>query len=223
MSRHGHYVEADTISKIDESDEGYGIDRENGWGTLYLSKDECNGFVPQVGDAIVVFLRNSTLVVGVIIENHVIRYKTAQQYEEDHKTMVEGFRLKKLERYIEHGAELKARVEKLHPKLKARMERFAAESGEEFWIDSADYEMICLEGANALLNKVFELYGADKPFDAHIKWINDWWDINSDKHDPPYDYQKQMSLVPDFGEGHSGNTAGAAKFMAVAVLDGTEI
>lgn len=221
MSRHGHNVEAATITKIDESDDGYAIDREPGWGTFWLSKDECNGFVPQVGDAIVVFTRNFSLVVGVIIENHVIRYKTAKQYEQDHKKMVEGFRLRKLEAYVEHGDELKARVEKLPAPLRERMHRFADEDGVEFWVDSAPYEMAVMEGAAALLKKVHEL-SLDRPEDA-ISWINDWWDINSDKHNPPYDYKKQMEIVPDFGEGHSGFTASAAKGMAIAVLEGKEV
>lgn len=226
MSRHGHSVELSTISKIKELSDGYEIDRSEGWGTLWLSKDECNGFVPQDGDAVVIFTRNFSQVVGVIIENHVIRYKTTDQFNADRKAMLDGFRLDKLERYVKFGDTLKARVDKLHPALKARMERFAAvaETPEDFWIEDAPYEMICLQGATALLNKVEELGylpNLEAPISPNntltlraIEWINDWWE---------QDYNRQMELVPDFGEGHSGFTASAAKGLAIMVLEGKDV
>lgn len=232
-NRHGHNVEAGTITKIDESESGYGIDRSVGWGTLFVSKDECNGFVPQVGDAIILFTTQASFVHGVIIENHVIRYKTKKQAEYDRQDMLNEFRLEKLERYIKHGDELKARVEKLHRKFQERMERFVNEADDpvEFWIDSAPYEMICLEGATALLNKTAELFpyppkrsaisgkfATDEDRQAvnkqRIDWIEEWWNKR---------YEEQQALVPDFGDGHSGFTASAGKGMAIAVLKGEPV
>lgn len=233
-NRDGYDVEVSPIKSVDLYEEGgCAITRDSpGWGTFGLSASELNGFVPQVGDIVVVYTEGFSKIRGVAIDGRVFRYTTPAQAKADHEQWLKNYRLEKLERYIEHGEKLKERVTKLHPVLQARMARFAAESGVEFWIDSAPYEMACLEGAQALLNKVNSLTTRQYPegegddsvrplFDEEkIQWINDWWDINSDKHDPPYDYKKQMEIVPDFGDGHSGNTAGAAKSIAVMILSG---
>jgi hypothetical protein len=229
-NRHGQNVEVDTISKIDETRDGYAIDRTEGWGTLFISKDECNGFVPQVGDAIIYFTTNLSLVHGIIIENHVIRYKTAKQQQADRQEMLDGFRLRKLEEYVKHGDDLKARAAALPSPFKERMERFTSESDDpvEFWVESAGYEMICLEGAAALLRKVGEVFEdehidnwTDEAKAAGIEWIENWWNMNT--KEGGYDYKGQMEIVPDFGEGHSGFTASAAKSMAIAVLEGKPV
>lgn len=218
-NRDGYNVEVSPIKSVDLYDEGgCAITREEpGWGTFGLSAAELNGFIPQVGDVVVVYTEGFSSIRGVIIDGHVFRYHTPAQAKAEHEQWKKNYRLEKLERYVEHGDALKERVKSLHPVLQARMARFGAESGIEFWVDSAPYEMACLEGTQALLNKVESL---DLEGDAAVAWVNDWWDINSDKHDPPYDYEKQMEIVPDFGDGHSGNTAGAAKAMAVMILSG---
>lgn len=221
-NRHGQSVELDNISKVEFSANGScTIDRETGWGTFILTADELDGFVPQVGDAIVVMTTNMSFVRGVIIENRVLRYHTKAQTEAAHKQMTDGFRLEKLERYVKDGDALKARVKNLHPRLRARMYRFAAEDGEEFWIDSATYEMYALEGANALINKVTELFPLHTDTDQRVQWIEDWWNMNT--KEGGYDYKGQMALLPEFGDGHSGNTAGAAYGLALRVLKGEEV
>lgn len=218
-NRDGHVVKLLTITKVEETEQSYGITSTDGM-TFGVSKIECDGFVPQVDDPLVLTTQNFSMVAGVIINGRVIRNKSQAMLDAEHETWMMKHRLDKLERYIEEGDALKARVEKLHPRLRARMYRFAAENGRDFWIDDAPYEMYALEGANALLDKVKEL---ELKGDAAVEWINDWWDINSDKHDPPYDYKKQMEMVPDFGDGHSGNTAAAAKAIAILVLEGRDV
>lgn len=218
-NRHDQDVELDTISNVVIRDDGVEINRTNGWGTLFISNEELDGFVPQVCDAIVTMTTNFSFVRGIIIENRVIRYTTAKQAEKEAKQFTDNIRLRKLEAYIKHGDALRQRVQKLHPRLRARMERFAAEGGVEFWIDSAPYEMAVLEGANALLNKVETLGARDNQ--VKINWINAWWNMNT--QEGGYDYKGQMEAVPDFGDGHSGFTASAAKSLAVAILEGQDV
>jgi hypothetical protein len=88
--------------------------------------------------------------------------------------------------------------------------------------------MICLEGAAALLRKVGEVFEdehidnwTDEAKAAGIEWIKNWWNMNT--KEGGYDYKGQMEIVPDFGEGHSGFTASAAKSMAIAVLEGKPV
>ena len=231
-NRDGYNVGLHSVEKVElYGDGGAAITYDNGY-TFGVGEEELNGFVPQVGDSLVMFTKGFSMVMGVIIENRVVRYKTPAQADKDHKAMVDGFRLEKLERYVKHGDELKARAAALPKPLADRMARFASEEDAvEFWIDSAPYEMACLEGAAALIRKVMELGfitdvhdptddgGAD--IEGAVEWINDWWNMN--EKEGGYDYKGQMALVPDFGDGHSGFTASAAKGLALAVLEGKEI
>lgn len=216
-NRDGHKVELHEIERVEIEDDGAEITYDNGF-TFFVSNSELDGFVPVVGDPLVLTTRNFSNVLGIIIDGRVIRRKTEAQFQEEHEQWKKNLRLERLERYLKEGPALKERARRLHPLLAARMERFSREKGEEFWIEDASYEMACLEGADALLRKTEEM----EPKSA-IKWIEEWWDINSDKHDPPYDYKKQMELVPDFGEDHSGFTASAAKGMAIAVIEGIPV
>lgn len=213
-NRYGQRVELNTLEKVIDEGDSYSLTLQGSW-SLFVSKRECGDFVPQVGDWILVSYQGFNSIAGIIIEGRVLRAKTPEQIEAEHQQWKRDYRLEKLERYLEHGDALKERVKKLHPALQARMARFDSEGGVEFWIDSAPYEMAVLEGAQALLNKTEELGLSGN--DA-VRWVEDWWALNTKEHN--YDYKRQMEMVPDFGDGHSGNTAGAAYQMALMLLDG---
>lgn len=215
QDRNGWNVE---LHKVESFDPEYNSITFEGGTTFGLSEDELDGFVPQPGDVCVLTTKNYSMVMGVIIEGRVLRRKTLAQANRERQQMLDGFRLERLEAYVKDGDELKRRVEKLHPRLRARMYRFAAESGVEFWIEDASYEMYALEGANVLLNKVNSL---GLTGDNAVEWIKEWASLNTAEHN--YDYAKQMEMVPDFGDGHSGNTYGAAVGIAKAVLEGKEV
>lgn len=221
-NREGQKIELSEIEKVRDIDSGFEVTQKGGW-TLFIGKDECGDFTPRDGDWMLVSYHGFNTIAGIIIEGRVIRAKTTKQIEDDHEQWMKNLRLRRLERYIKHGDALKADAAALATPLRERMERFVAEAENpvDFWIEDAGYELACLKGADALLRKVAAL-GLDTPEEA-IKWIEDWWDINSDKHDPPYDYKKQMEIVPDFGDGHSGFTASAAKGLAVLVLKGEKV
>lgn len=230
-NRYGQVVTLDSIAKVNMTERGYEITGVDGWGTFHVNFDELDGFVPQEGDAFVLMTTNFSYIRGLIIEHRVIRYMTDKQMEEDRKRMLDGFRLNKLEEYVKNGEALKARAEALPAPLRDRMRRFSeGKDGVEFWIDSAPYEMAVLEGAAALLRavegKVPDINNDNVDLiltetTDKIAWIEDWWALNSEKHQ--YNYKRQMEIVPDFGDGHSGFTASAAKGMAIAVLRGDSI
>jgi hypothetical protein len=232
-NRHGYSVEVSPIEKIDwYEDGGCAITRgEPGWGTFGLGAEELNGFKPEVGDAIIVYTQGFSQIAGVAIDGHVLRYNTPEVLAAKHQEFVNANRLKRLEEYVAHGDELKARAEALPAPLRERMRRFADQGGTEFWIEDASYEMYALEGAAALLRKVQSLglvndidnteNNSDQANDTAVQWLEDWWALNTKEHN--YDYKTQMQMVPEFGDGHSGNTAGAAYSMAKAVLSGQEV
>lgn len=229
-------VDLETIERVDDEGDSYSIKKSDGW-NLFIGKDECDGFVPQVGDWILTE-RPVNNIATIIIEGRVVRRKSAKVIEAEHKAFSDSFRLKKLERFVAEGDELKARAAALPKALAERMERFAKEGGREFWIDSAGYEMCALEGSAALLRKVKELDLIDNidninhvSNDAYldesglpgvaIEWLENWWLLNTKTGG--YNYTKQMEMVPDFGDGHSGNTAGAAYALAIRILKGEDI
>lgn len=230
-NRDGYEVEVAPIEKVEFTDDGTcHITRgEPGWGTFSISADELDGFRPQVGDAVVVYSQGFSKIRGIAIDGRVFRYRTPTQAEADHEQWKKNYRLEQLERYIADGDALKARADALPLPLRLRMARFAAEGGVEFWIEDAGYEMYALEGCAALLRKVAKLgyiNSVDAPADGPdaagaVQWINGWWEINSAKYN--YDYKRQMEMVPDFGDGHSGNTAGAAYSFAIHLLEGGEL
>lgn len=226
--RNGWTVNLSTIEKVAGWEDSWQITKPDGW-SLSIHKDECDGFVPQEGDWILTEQAVNTIAT-IIIEGRVIRRKTPTQVEADHKAFCDGNRLRKLEAFVSEGDELRRRINVLPLPLRKRMARFEAEDGVEFLIDSAPYEMYALEGAAALLRKVMDLgyitdvdnpADGDADLDGAVQWIEDWWSLNTAEHD--YDYEKQKKLVPDFGEGHSGWTASAAKGLAVAILKGKEV
>jgi hypothetical protein len=228
--RNDYPVNLDTIEKVDDEGESYAIKKSDGW-SMWIGKSECDGFVPKVGDWILTETPVNNIST-IIIEGRVIRHKLPAQVDAEFQQFRKNLRLERLERYVANKDKMEQRVKALPLPLRLRMNRFSEESGMDFWIESADYEMFALEGAAALLRKVQELgYIANVDYPAHegndcegaIKWIEDWWKINSKDHDPPYDYKKQMEIVPDFGDGHSGNTAGAAYALAHHLLAGKDV
>jgi hypothetical protein len=231
----GRTVELVTLDKVEEHGESFSITRSDGW-SFGLSKRDLKGYVPQAGDWAVFVGDIGRPVAGVIVNGHTVFMKSQADMDAEHAQWVKNLRLERLEEFVKNGPALEKRIDALPAPLRARMYRFKAKDGPEKWmeflIDGAGYEMYALEGAAALLRKVQSLAliedanePAANPTAAAmaIDWINDWWNINSDKHDPPYDYAKQMAEVPDFGEGHSGNTAGAAKMLAVKALEGADL
>ena len=231
-NRDGYDVEIAPIKSVDFYEEGgCAITRgEPGWGTFGLTAKELNGFEPQAGDVVVIYTQNLSLIRGVVIDGHVLRYQTPAEAKAAHEEWQKERRLKQLENYVAHGDALKARAEALPIPLRDRMRRFSEESGIEFWIDSAGYEMAVMDGAAALLKKVQELgFIADVNYPSHegndvdgaLAWIEEWWSLNTEKHG--YDYKKQMEIVPDFGDGHSGFTASAAMGYARILLKGEAV
>lgn len=229
-NRHGQRMELTKIESVEDWEESYSLKLLDSW-CMGIGKSECGDFIPQAGDYILVSYHGFNTIAGVIIEGHVIRAKSPQQITDEHEQWKKNLRLKRLENYVANHDKMQARVAALPSPLRRRMERFGKENGVDFWIEDADYEMACVEGAAALLRKVKRLVLIDyvdspeantnEQVENAVKWIDDWWALNTKEHN--YDYKKQMEMVPDFGEGHSGHTAGAAKFMAVAVLEGTEV
>lgn len=230
-NRDGQKIELTEIDKVDvESSGGVSVRQKDGW-SLFINANELDGFVPQVGDWMLVSYHGFNTIAGIIIEGRVIRNKTTAQCEAEHEQWRKNYRLEKLERYIKDGDALKAEAYALPKPIALRFKRFDHENGIDFWIDDASYEMHAMKGAAALLRKVKELglvsniddidQNTAEEIEAGTKWIEEWHTLG--QKEGGYQHEKQMEIVPDFGEGHSGNTYGAAVSYALGILKGTVI
>lgn len=217
----GWTVENTFIDKVSVEDDWYWITGGHGW-TTGVSKEECGNLVPAIGDSLTVYTKGFSEVVGLEIAGHQVRYKTPSQVERERIDWLINYRQEKLDRLRNNWDNWQERVEKLHPVLKKRIRRFESQgesnnSKFEFWLEDGGYELMALEGANALINWATGpgRFGHETP-EAAVKY---WWSLNTAEHD--YNYQAQKDLVPEFGEGHSGNTAGAAYSLALGILTGS--
>lgn len=211
----GYNVEYTHIKDVEYTEDWYYITGQSGW-TFGLSKEECADVVPKTGDSLTVYTKNFSEVVGAEIEGRQVRYKTPAQVDRERIDWLIDYNQKKLDRLRENWDSWQERVERLHPTIKKRIRRFETQgesnnSKFEFWLEDGGYELMALEGANALLNAVDRNGGG-------IEWLDWWWSLNTKEYG--YNYKKQEELVPEFGDGHSGNTAGAAYSLARAILTG---
>lgn len=202
-------MERGIITEVNIHEDGGATIAYGGW-NINVRAEELIGFTPQVGQSIEVGPSVGFPIQYINIDGCVIRDISDEEQAQIREEMIAGFRRKKEEDFAEHGDEWKATVKTLLPVLRKRMERFEREEGDEFWIDMGAYELYAIKAADVLARKAMELHPED--YSAQIEWIN-WWDsLNSKTHD--YDYKYQMEVLPEFGDGHSGNTYGAAVYYA---------
>lgn len=211
-------MESGAITNIDwHEGGGAALTYEGGW-TLFVSAEELNGFAPKLGDLMVTGPSIGYPIQYIAIAGNVLRNISDEEQAEIHKTMVDGFRKKREEDFAEHGDEWKATAAALLPPLSARIKRFEEVNSDEFWIEDGGYELYALQAADALARHAISVYPGDT--EKQIEWI-EWWDsLNSKAHN--YDYKRQMEVLPEFGDGHSGNTHGAAVSFAKRVVRGQD-
>lgn len=150
--------------------------------------------------------------------------------------------------YLKIKPKLEDRLSALHPLLRERIEGFIEDRGEEkfFVEDMGEYELFIVEQANMLYesfknplvrqavweagakvpnNRTAPSYQWDEgnrdwDVDSPTDVLLAWWALNSKISD--YNYELQHELVPDWSNGHSGNTAGAAYWFAKSLLSEEE-
>jgi hypothetical protein len=136
-------------------------------------------------------------------------------------------KVKAWEDYLKAKPGLHARIYALPPRLRDRLVGFIEEYGQdEFFTEAMGgfYELFISEQA-AMLVREFSLYDAraavaaatGEPVGTPAEALDDWWELNSQKHD--YNYTEQHRLVPEWSSGHSGMTGSAAYYFARSILE----
>lgn len=205
------------VKKVDFYPEGgFSIEKSDGWSLFVTAKEhEKAGYDPKVGDDIDVTLYGFNHIAGIIIAGLVYRDKSVEDIERERQEWLDAYQREKEERYQKYKDVWQENVLTLHPTLQKRIRRFESEDP-KFWLESGEYEMAIMLGAQALINRAAQ-YAPDN-VDGQVKWIEWWTSLNTEQF--KYDYKRQMEECPEFGEGHSGNTASAAVWFAINTLTG---
>lgn len=146
---------------------------------------------------------------GFAINDELIQWKTPWERFAERIEWLADYDRKKRERFAEERAELDRKYEALPDPLKARIDRFRAESA-SFRVDSESYEMAAIWDAPKIQKALQpEVDAGGDP----IEVVNAFKDLT---------YEEQMAKVPDLSEGHSGNTFGGACMLAYRLLAGLE-
>lgn len=216
----GMKTEHGYVERVDLYDEGgFSIKKNDGWSFWVTAEEAAKvDYVPKMGDSVAITMYGFNDIAGIKIGGHTFRNNSVKDMEWKRIQWKADYNIKRHQRVLDNYDKWQAEVETLHPVLQKRIRRFENKTEPyDFWAEDGGYELAILSGATALIRWAT---GPDRPEDMTpdeaLVW---WWSLNSKEHD--YDYKRQMEIVPDFGDGHSGNTAGAAYSLARGIITGS--
>lgn len=201
------------ITSVKESDTGWEVTHD-GW-TIFVPNMPIQQYgrvlrpaiVPKVGDRLRLYGSFGHPVQGIQINEDVVFYRDQEQREASRRRWLEDHEAQKARSFTLRQGELDAEFDALPPFFRRRIERFRDENP-DFRKDSEGYEMFaCTEAVKiAYALEPTIPVPSEESIAAAVKEF----------YDKPWDEQKR--IVPDLGEGHSGNTFGGACSLAVAYL-----
>lgn len=214
-------VEEGTITKVEPYADG------GGWSVSYGDCWGCGvrdvGVEPKVGDHLVTYGRFGRPFHGQAINGVVLWYRSPEEMDEEHRLMVERMNAERRAEFEAKKDELDADYESLPALFRMRIDRFRAANPDFRW-EYEPYEMFTCTQAVVLADWARAQADDQTPGwkDRAVAALDAWWSINSAENDPPYDYQAQKDMIPGWGDGHSGNTAGCALMLAKQYLTAAE-
>lgn len=199
-----------TVEKVGER-------RAEGWTTISWDHGTTTGF--QIPDGVEVKVGDTLWLYGGsglgqschgwALNGKLIKWETPWERFSKRIKWLAQYDRDKRERFAEERAELDRKYEVLPDPLKARIDRFRAES-ESFRVDSEGYEMMAVWDAPKIQKALQpEVDAGGKPEDVVEAFR-------------ALSYEEQKAKVPDLDEGHSGNTFGGAVMLAYRLLSGQE-
>ena len=169
-----------------------------------------NGVVLEVGQTIRVYGRGFGFEFhGMDIDGREVFWRTPLERVADRVAWLAQHDRDQRERFIAGQAKLDADYERLSAPLKARIDRFRAESP-DFRIRSEAYELFACVEADKIVAHLRPRIEAGEDAEAVVKEF----------YDLPWERQKADAGIDD---GHSGNTFGGACSMARALLTGSPV
>jgi hypothetical protein len=182
-----------TIKELRESRSGWSITTSEGSG-FFLSRDALNGAAaPKVGDAITLYTHRGMMIRGIDLRGEPLFYKTQAELDHEQEEWVANNKTEKKERFEKNRRKLDRQFAALPDVFQRRISWFRAWNPDFRWENEA-YEMVCCVDAV----KIAEAMRTPKGVERFRK----------------ASHKKQRELVPDFDDGHSGNSFGMAVRLA---------
>ena len=161
-------------------------------------------FVPKKGMKVRFYGRGFGFPVrGIDIDGHIMYYRTPAQAKEDHKKMCEKWDREAKARFKKNRSKNEKDYQSLPDAFKKRMDRLRLKSPNDRY-DWESYEMFILKQA--------------AEFSKYLKTVEE-----IDKWNKLENFDEQKKTVPTLNDGHSGNTYGAAVYLAKRYLSGMEV
>lgn len=182
------------ITNVEESESGYSIGTNGAW-TIPLEKK--HGIEPKKGQTIKVWGDIGRPIRGIAINGETAFYRTPQQQEEHHRQEVKEMNDEKRAEFEEKREEYDSQYDELPEVFQKRIDRFRSNNPDFRW-KYEPYELFCCQEAVKIAKAMEDTDGVQK--------------FNKANH------QEKTEMV-DLGEGHSGNTMGAATMLAYVYLD----
>ena len=178
------------IEKVKDLDDAYEISTESGI-CFILSKD--HKVVPKPEDTVTLYTFNCSSIRGVDINGEKVFYKSDEQLEKERKEYHKKLQKQREERFKKEKPKLDEKYKNLPKPFKDRIDKFR-DNCDNFRVEYESYEMLCCVEAVKIANV----------FDSAEELTNFTGDLF-----------KKCNL----SDGHSGNTFGAAKFLAKVYLE----
>jgi hypothetical protein len=196
-----------------ESSSGFGVSRDRVEDSIW------DDFSPQKGDAITLYTRGFSQVVGLDLNGSRVFLMTDQEIEAQRALQAARMDRQKAERFERERERLDADYEALPQVFRDRIDRFRA-NNPNFREEFESYEMFVCKEAVQLAERAREAVASGEPEGPpEVRWL--YWAraLNSAAYD--YDYQRELR-VTGMSDAHSGNTAGAAFLLARAYIESPE-
>lgn len=193
--------------------------RYDGW-TFFGVTKEMLPEAPEIGSPVVYATTGGSLVRYLKIGGTEVINKSDDDLERERQEWLAEYNRQREEEYRQHRDEWNAQAKSLIYPLRQRIERFVEEQGEQaFWTDGGPYELAILRSADVLVRHVRGQFPDDTA--SQLWWICYWDGLNTAAQG--YDYKRQMEILPEFGDGHSGFSHSAAVGIAKMVVEGKPV
>lgn len=201
-------------------------------------------FKPQKGDAITLYTRQGSSTVGLDWKGERVFLYTDEEWEAERAFQSQRYERQKAERFAREEGKLNADYDALPEVFKDRINRFR-KNNPGFRRDYESYEMFTCKEAVQLADRardavatgkyakdVDEFWASERkreeagygeplvePDLPELRWLLWATSLNSKAYD--YDYKRCLK-VTGMSDGHSGNTAGAATYLARLYIESPE-
>lgn len=191
----GKFVETTLATKVEACESGFDITMSNGWS--FWAGSALDGHVPQFGSVIRQYRIGFSGVLGVVIDDHVFRYKTLAQDRAEHEAWVEQKRAEARKEFPKRDK----LIAELPEVFQQRIHKF--QRAPLFREDLEGYELLVCQEAVAIAARL----------KTEQKLLI--WSRLSCTH--------QRQFMPELSDGHSGNSFWMSVVLARAYLTNPEL